>query len=107
MDVFAFPSRTDTFGNVILEALASGVPVVVTTGGGPKFLVQHGVTGFIAKDDREFIQSILELIQNPERHEEMRRAARQYACSMSWDRVFERVYEAYAEVLFPGHGVTE
>jgi glycosyltransferase involved in cell wall biosynthesis len=99
MDVFAFPSYTDTFGNVILEALASGVPPVVTTGGGPKFLVQHGVTGVVAEDDRAFSQTILDLMADGERHARMREAARQYACSISWDRVFERVYEAYATVI--------
>jgi glycosyltransferase involved in cell wall biosynthesis len=41
MDLFTFPSTTDTFGNVILEALSSGVPVVVSSGRGAKFLVQH------------------------------------------------------------------
>jgi phosphatidylinositol alpha 1,6-mannosyltransferase len=100
MDVFAFPSRTDTFGNVILEALASGVPAVVTADGGPKFLVKSGVTGFVAHDDRTFIQCIVELIQKPEMRAEMRRAAREYACSISWDRVFEQVYDAYERLLF-------
>jgi phosphatidylinositol alpha 1,6-mannosyltransferase len=107
MDVFAFPSQTDTFGNVILEALASGVPVVVTTGGGPKFLVQSGVTGFIAQNDAEFVGAILNLAQNPEMHGKMRRAAREYACSISWDRVFEKVYDAYEQVLFSTPGVTK
>jgi glycosyltransferase involved in cell wall biosynthesis len=100
MDAFAFPSQTDTFGNVILEALASGVPAVVTTGGGPKFLVQHGVTGFVAQNDAEFIQAIVDLIKKPDLHATMRRAARAYACSISWDRVFEKVYDAYEQVLF-------
>ena len=95
MDVFAFPSRTDTFGNVILEALASGVPPVVTTGGGPKFLVDSGVTGFVAEDDIAFIQRIRDLIDDPALHSRMRQAARARALSISWDRVFERVYEAY------------
>src|SRR5262249_28243966 len=40
MDAFVFPSATDTFGNVVLEAMASGVPPVVSTSGGPKFLVE-------------------------------------------------------------------
>jgi len=46
MDVFVFPSTTDTFGNVVLEAMASGVPPVVTDRGGPQFLVDQGTTGF-------------------------------------------------------------
>lgn len=99
MDVFAFPSHTDTFGNVILEALASGVPAVVTTGGGPKFLIQSGVTGFVASDDRAFIRCILDMKRDPEMHARMRQAARSYACSNSWDRVFEDVYSAYETVL--------
>ena len=48
MDVFVFPSETDAFGNVAQEANASGVPALVTAQGGPKFIVKHGVSGFIA-----------------------------------------------------------
>ncbi|MBC7928078.1 MAG: glycosyltransferase [Bryobacteraceae bacterium] len=101
MDVFAFPSHTDTFGNVILEALASGVPAVVTICGGPKFLVRSGVTGFVAADDRAFVRCVLELMDDREQHERMRRAARDHACSISWDRVFEKVYDTYENNLFP------
>jgi phosphatidylinositol alpha 1,6-mannosyltransferase len=52
MEIFVFPSHTDTFGTVILEAMASGVPAVVTMGGGPKFLVNSGETGFVAGRQR-------------------------------------------------------
>ena len=45
MDLFVFPSHTDTFGNVVLEALASGVPAIVTPDGGPSTIVRDGVTG--------------------------------------------------------------
>jgi glycosyltransferase involved in cell wall biosynthesis len=96
MDLFAFPSVTDTFGNVILEALASSVPCVVTSGGGPKFLVQHDVTGHIAASDPDFIDAIAALIQNPAKHASMRTAAREYALRQSWDSVFEDVFRAYA-----------
>ena len=48
-DVFLFPSTTDTFGNVILEAMASGVPCIVSDQGGPKDLVVHGKTGYITR----------------------------------------------------------
>jgi phosphatidylinositol alpha 1,6-mannosyltransferase len=100
MDVFVFPSTTDTFGNVILEALASGVPPVVTTGGGPKFLVRDGETGFIAANDHAFAHSVAMLMSDPDLLARMKAAAREYACSISWDRVFEGVYEAYDSVIF-------
>ena len=99
MDVFAFPSETDTFGNVILEALASGVPCIVTAGGGPKFLVRSGETGFITTSPAAFIRSAIELMSNPELRSSMTAAARRYACSISWDAVFEKVYAAYAGML--------
>ena len=58
MDVFVFPSRTDTYGNVVAEALASGVPAVVMAEGGPKFLVENGVDGFVAESDQDFIHRV-------------------------------------------------
>ena len=61
MDVFAFPSHTDTFGNVVLEAMASGVPPVVTSSGGPKYLVTTGWTGFVAWDDESFLRRVVNL----------------------------------------------
>lgn len=100
MDVFAFPSHTDTFGNVVLESLASGVPAVVTSSGGPKFLVRSGETGFVAANDLAFIQCIRNLMEDSDLHHRLRQSARAYACSISWDRVFERVYDAYDSVLF-------
>lgn len=62
-DVFLFPSTTDTFGNVILEALASGVPCVVSDQGGPKDLITHGTTGFIshALDAEDFARHVARL----------------------------------------------
>jgi len=95
LDVFAFPSETDTFGNVVLEALASGVPVVATAGGGPKFLIEDGVTGFVARRSDGFARVIAELMAQPERQAAMSKAAREDALSRSWDSVFEKVYEAY------------
>ncbi|HEX3543345.1 MAG TPA: glycosyltransferase, partial [Candidatus Acidoferrum sp.] len=95
MDLFIFPSRTDTFGNVIQEAAASGVPAVVTAEGGPMQLVVNGVTGFIAQDDREFVQTVLECANNPERLRNMGQAARENLHGRSWDSAFEMTYSAY------------
>jgi len=100
MDVFVFPSHTDTFGNVVLEALASGVPAVVTPDGGPRSLVQEGRTGCIARDEG-FSGAIAGILRNGGLHEEMRRAARSFAMAASWDSVFEKVYAAYEPVLVP------
>lgn len=102
MDLFVFPSRTDTFGNVVLEALASGVPCVVTDGGGPKFIIENEVTGFAAATGPEFIRRVAELMIDPERHCEMSLAARRQACRASWDAVFDEVYAAYDYTL---HGL--
>jgi len=105
MDLFVFPSHTDTFGNVVLEALASGVPAIVTPDGGPRYIVKDGETGCIATDDG-FSAAIASLILDPVLHARMGSAARVYAQSASWDSVFEGVYSTYEEVL-AGHAVAE
>jgi phosphatidylinositol alpha 1,6-mannosyltransferase len=99
MDIFAFPSHTDTFGNVVLEALASGVPTVVTSGGGPKYLINHSVTGFVAADEREFAGYVVELAKDREKLEHMRIRAREFAQCRYWDRIFDQVYDAYQYCL--------
>lgn len=99
MDIFVFPSETDTFGNVIQEANCSGVPVIVTNQGGPKFLVQHGKTGYIAETIDEFTKFSLELMENLEKLHKMKKAAREFVIAHSWDTVFEKVYEAYDKTI--------
>ncbi len=99
LDLFIFPSETDTFGNVVLEALASGVPALVTDKGGPKFIVTHDKTGFVAANVQEFVQRAHEVMTSPATHETMRVAARQYALAASWDAIFEGVYGGYDKAL--------
>lgn len=94
MDVFVFPSHTDTFGNVVLEAMASGVPAIVTPDGGPKTLVRHGATGFIAAD-ADFAAAVAHILSDPTLHAGMRIRSREDAMKASWDAVFEKVYAAY------------
>ena len=98
MDLFVFPSHTDTFGNVVLEALASGVPAIVTPDGGPPTIVRDGETGRVVPDD-EFADAAATVLSNPARHTQMRQAARAYAVTASWDSVFEGVYAAYETIL--------
>ena len=95
MDVFTFPSRTDTFGNVVLEAFASQVPAVVTDAGGPKYIVRNGASGFVAYSEYDFIGYSAQLLREADLRRTMAAAAREQACGESWDAVFDRVYEGY------------
>lgn len=97
MDMFLFPSWTDTFGNVVQEALASGVPTIVTSGGGPKFLVRDGETGAIGTSDDHFIARVVELAKNRHQLAAMSGNARQWALGRTWDAVFEHVWQRYGE----------
>ncbi len=98
MDLFVFPSHTDTFGNVVLEALASGVPAIVTPDGGPRSIIREGETGFLTGDEG-FTDAIARLILDPSLHSRMRQAARRHAESASWDSVFEGIYRNYDSLL--------
>jgi phosphatidylinositol alpha 1,6-mannosyltransferase len=101
MDVFVFPSKTDTFGNVVLEAMASGVPALVTSEGGPQFIVTPGVTGYVCENSAAFVTRIQHMQQSAAELETMQAAARRYAESASWDSVFSAVYHAYEEAFQP------
>ena len=93
-DFFVFPSKHDTFGQVVMEAMASGLPVVVTNRGGPQELVDDGVTGFVADDDR-FLDRVRELAASPELRRQMGRRARQAAEARSWTRIFDDLMGHY------------
>ena len=97
MDVFLFPSETDAYGNVVQEANAAGVPCIVSDQGGPKYIVQEGTTGFVAKNAAEFAEFSQRLLDHPGELAEMKKLSREFAVSRSWDAVFDGVYEAYQE----------
>ncbi len=95
MDVLAFPSETETFGLVVLEALASGVPVVAMAAGGPKYTIEHGKTGFISKNFEEFASYVAGLMTGPEIVSRMREAGRWHAQASSWGHAFQNIYQTY------------
>jgi len=99
MDLFVFPSRTDTYGNVVQEAAASGLPAVVTNEGGPRELVVPGVTGYIAESNAEFVAKVVELAHNPKLRSQLGHAARESMAGISWDAAFEKTYAAYRYCL--------
>src|SRR5437016_2159050 len=93
-DIFVFPSTTDTFGNVIIEAQASGVPVVVSDSGGPKELVQDNENGLITKshDVDDFTSAIRTLVTDPALRERMGNCARKSVIARSWPGAFRKFW---------------
>src|SRR5258708_39002565 len=98
-DVFVFPGPAETFGQVVLEALASGLPAIVTDHGGPATIVKDGQTGFIcAVDDAAaFADRVRSLRDNPERRTLMAHEARQAAEQRPWLAIMWQLEGYYAE----------
>ncbi|MGG0737258.1 glycosyltransferase, partial [Niallia taxi] len=105
-DLFVFPSTTETFGNVVLESLASGTPAIVSNSGGVKELVADGITGRIctAKSANEFSKAIIELLADQEKRRLFGIAARKYALSQSWESILDNLIGEYEEVLINSRG---
>jgi len=102
-DVFFFPSETETFGNVTLEAMASGLPAVCADAPGSNMLIEHGRTGFLAKPGHveEFVVYLERLILDPELRQRMGQHALARAQHFDWEAVLDRLYGYYLEVLLP------
>lgn len=99
-DLFVFPSRTDTAGNVVLEAQASGVPVIVSADGGPRENMTNQATGLVCHTERphEWADAIAALLRDPSRRGTFALAARDYAVSRRWDVALRPLYHAYREL---------
>jgi len=98
-DLFVFPSTTDTFGNVVLEAQACGIPAIVSDVGGPRDLVQHGKDGFVTKalDVGELAEAIRRLVEDPALRQRMGAAARGRVESRDWTEAFEKFWHESPE----------
>ena len=96
-DVFVFPSRTDTAGNVVLEAQACGLPVLVSDAGGPRENILPGQTGFICPALEDFANRAAELLRFGFRRKSMGAAARAYGLTRGWPAALDPLYRAYAE----------
>jgi phosphatidylinositol alpha 1,6-mannosyltransferase len=105
-DVFVFPSTTETFGNVVLEAMASGLPAVVVDRGGPPDLVDHGVTGWIARanDPADLADHVQRLLADPALRARMGTAAVESARDRDWPAINGRVVESYERLVAAARG---
>jgi len=93
-DVFLFPSISETYGNVVLEAMASGLPCVIANGGGSKHFVNQGVNGFLCKpfDIQDYIDRIKILMNDGTLRQDMIDNALSYAQGFDWDVLTLRFY---------------
>lgn len=100
-DLFLFPSDTETFGNVVLEAMASGLVCVAADATGSRDLVDHKQTGFLIPvgDVDGFSDSLSELVAKPELRRQLAAAARQKAQTYRWERILAGMVEHYYEVV--------
>jgi glycosyltransferase involved in cell wall biosynthesis/predicted metal-dependent phosphoesterase TrpH len=102
-DMFVFPSATDTFGQVVLEAQASGVPVVAVDAGGPRSLIEHRVSGLLCPPEAgPMSEALLELARSPLLRERIATAGVSAARARTWDRALERLADGYRAALEPG-----
>lgn len=106
MNFFAFSSRTETFGNVLLEAMASGLPVVAIAEGGPADVVQDQVTGRLIDpnaDPQEMSRILVEWINDKPLCHKIADNARTYAHTVTWERIMNGLVENYHEALKSFH----
>lgn len=99
MDLFIFPSTTDTYGNVVLEAQAAGVPAIISDCGGPKFIVREGETGGVARRESDWAALVRQLYADPAERRRLAEGARRHALGMTWERIFDEVYRVYETTI--------
>lgn len=99
-DVFLFASQTDTFGQVVLEAQASGLPVIAVDAGGPTSLIEHGRTGLLMPPDAEALASaLLMLARRPPLRAQLRRGGLAAVRDRTWEASLERLASCYRLAL--------
>lgn len=100
-DIFVCPSSTETFGNVVLEAMASGLPVIGADAGGVKEIITHNMNGlkFEARNAGELAAGMAELFENAGLRDHLRENGVSFARSRSWDRIIGGLTGIYSGVL--------
>ncbi len=100
-DVFLFPSDTETFGSVTLEAMASGLPCVVADAAGSKSLVKNEINGYKAEvnDFDMFREKVDELVSSRQKREEMGKNSLEIAKQYSWESINGKLLNCYLEIL--------
>nr|WP_294940750.1 glycosyltransferase family 1 protein [uncultured Mucilaginibacter sp.] len=104
-DVFLFPSVSETYGNVVLEAMASGLPCVIAGGGGSADFIEHGVNGFKCEpyNPRDYVEKICIVLANETLKQQFAEEGLQYSSTFSWDALAAIYFDDIVELA--GHQV--
>jgi len=104
-ELMIFPSPTETFGNVVLEAMACGTPVIGANSGGVKTIISNNKNGILckSKNSAAFSEATSFLLDHTSLRQSMSAAARHYALEQSWDRIFEQLLDDYINILEKQH----
>lgn len=105
--LFVFPSSTETFGNVVLESLASGTPAIVAKSGGVQEIVSHMKNGIHCepRNSEEFIKAIQYCLEHPVHLRQMEYEARNYALNQSWDSILDQLLLDYEKTIIESKNV--
>jgi glycosyltransferase involved in cell wall biosynthesis len=101
-DIFAFASLTETFGNVVLEAMASGLPVVAVRAGGVGDIVRNGGTGLLVEPGEppaRFAEFLIRLVDDAACRRDLAAAARSYALTQTWDAINGALRDRYLAII--------
>lgn len=103
-DILTFPSTFETFGNVVLEAFASGIPVVGAKAGGVQHIIEHDYNGYLSRprDAKDFAQGIREMLNHQELCKTYGENARNYALSKSWNHIFDTLMDDFERIIHQG-----
>jgi glycosyltransferase involved in cell wall biosynthesis len=96
--IFLTTSRSEGFGLSLLEAMSSSCACIASDLPTHRDLVEHGVSGMVYKNRAELVSYLTELLSSPEKVQQLGASARQVASAHTWDKVAERVAEAYSRV---------
>ena len=94
-DAFIFPSVSETYGNVVLEAMSSGLACIIANGGGSKSFIDHGVNGFLCEpfDADEYLQHIENLMIDHSMRSDVINNGLDYVQGFDWDTLVESFYD--------------
>jgi len=94
-DIFFFPSITETYGNVVVEAMASGLPCVIANGGGSKSFIQHGSNGFLCEPNKaiDYFEKIQQLIEHSTLYNQFVEKGLAFSNGLNWDNLVATYFQ--------------